>query len=82
MAIWSIVRPFGIHILWPFGIFHYYMVYFSSLGMAYQEKSGSPASKADPALTSGYLFAAPRCQSENGFFLKTFVKLWPPLLLS
>jgi hypothetical protein len=57
-------------------------VHFYRFGTLYQEKSGSPASKADPALTSGYLFAAPRCQSENGFFLKTFVKLWPPLLLS
>jgi hypothetical protein len=24
IAIWSILRPFGIHTLWPFGIFHGY----------------------------------------------------------
>jgi hypothetical protein len=55
MAIWSTLRPFGIHcghlvyfvviwhILWLFGIFCGYLVYFSSFGMLYQEKSGNTA---------------------------------------
>jgi hypothetical protein len=43
IATWSILRPFGVHILWPFSIFHGYLVYFSRFGMLYQEKSGNPA---------------------------------------
>jgi hypothetical protein len=31
------------YILWPFDIFHTYLVYFSRFGMLYQEKSGNPA---------------------------------------
>jgi hypothetical protein len=34
MAIWNI--------LWPFGLFYGYLVYFSRIGMLYQEKSGNP----------------------------------------
>jgi hypothetical protein len=33
--------------LWPFCIFYGYLVYFSRLGMLYQEKSGNPV----PTLT-------------------------------
>jgi hypothetical protein len=29
--------------LWPFGIFCCHLVYFSRIGMPYQEKSGNPA---------------------------------------
>jgi hypothetical protein len=28
MTIWSILQPFGIGILWPFGIFYGHLVYF------------------------------------------------------
>jgi hypothetical protein len=35
MAIW--------YILWPFGIFYVYLVYFYHFGMLYNEKSGIPA---------------------------------------
>jgi hypothetical protein len=38
MAIW--------YILWPFGIFYGYLVYFSRFGMLYQEKSGNPGTEA------------------------------------
>jgi hypothetical protein len=38
-AIWCILLPFGIPILWPFGIF---CGHFSRFGMLYQEKSGNP----------------------------------------
>jgi hypothetical protein len=31
------------HILWPFGTLYFYLVYFSRVGMLYQEKSGNPA---------------------------------------
>jgi hypothetical protein len=43
-AIWSILRPFGICILWPLSIFSGYSVYFSLFGMLHQEKSGNPVS--------------------------------------
>jgi hypothetical protein len=39
---WSILWPFGIGILRPFGIFYGYLVYFPRFGMLYQEKSGNP----------------------------------------
>jgi hypothetical protein len=38
MAVWSILRPFGIFC----GHVVYFMVYFSCFGMLYQEKSGNP----------------------------------------
>jgi hypothetical protein len=31
MAIWSILLPFGMYILWPLGKFYGYLVYFSVL---------------------------------------------------
>jgi hypothetical protein len=31
------------YILWSFGIFYGYLVYFSRLGRLYQKKSGNPA---------------------------------------
>jgi hypothetical protein len=44
MSIWSILWLFGIHILWPFGLFMYgYLVYVSRIGMSRQEKAGNPA---------------------------------------
>jgi hypothetical protein len=30
------------YMLWPFGIFHGYLVHFSHFGMLHQDKSGSP----------------------------------------
>jgi hypothetical protein len=39
---WHILWPFGICILWTFGIFYGHLVYFSHFGMLYQEKSGNP----------------------------------------
>jgi hypothetical protein len=43
MAIWSILRPFGIDILCPFVTFYGYMEYFSRFGMLYQDTSGNHA---------------------------------------
>jgi hypothetical protein len=40
--IWYVFWPFGIPILWLFGIFSGYLVYFLRFGMMYQEKSGNP----------------------------------------
>jgi hypothetical protein len=31
------------YILWPFGIFYVFLVYFFHFGMMYQEKSGNPS---------------------------------------
>jgi hypothetical protein len=31
--------------LWPFGLFYGHLLYFSSFGMFYQEKSGNPVPK-------------------------------------
>jgi hypothetical protein len=43
MAIWPILLPVGIHIVWPFGIFlTIWYTYFSRFGMLHQEKSGNP----------------------------------------
>jgi hypothetical protein len=41
MTIWSILSSLW-YILWPFGIFYGFMVYFSRFGMLYQENSGNP----------------------------------------
>jgi hypothetical protein len=41
LAIWSIFRPFGICILWPFGAFYGHLVYFPRFGMLYQEIYGN-----------------------------------------
>jgi hypothetical protein len=41
LCIWSI--------LWPFGIFHGYLVHFARFGMMYQEKSGNPVLKDSAA---------------------------------
>jgi hypothetical protein len=45
IALWSILQPFGIHILCIFG----HLVYFSRFGVLHQEKSGKPATKAGSA---------------------------------
>jgi hypothetical protein len=39
---WYILRSFGKCILWPFGSFYGHLVHFSSFGVLYQEKSGNP----------------------------------------
>jgi hypothetical protein len=53
-AIRSILLPFGIHSLWPFGVVSGHLVYFmviwyvgmfSRFGMLHQEKSGDPGGK-------------------------------------
>jgi hypothetical protein len=38
---WSILWPFGIHILWSFGIFYGHLVYFPRFGILNYEKSGN-----------------------------------------
>jgi hypothetical protein len=63
MAVWSILRPFGIGILWPFGLFYGHLVYLrplgifcghlvnvSRFGMLYQEKSGNPGQERMPSI--------------------------------
>jgi hypothetical protein len=37
---WSILRPFDVGILEPFGVI--YIVHFSRVGKLYQDKSGNP----------------------------------------
>jgi hypothetical protein len=44
MAIWSILRPFGIFVAILVNIFHGHLVHFSSFGILYQEQSGNPGS--------------------------------------
>jgi hypothetical protein len=60
MAIWYVLRPFGIfyghlvyftaiwYILRPFGFFYGYLVYFSRFDALYQENSDNPASTYAP----------------------------------
>jgi hypothetical protein len=42
MAIWNILRPFDVYILWQFGTFCFRLVYLTHFGMLYHEKSGNP----------------------------------------
>jgi hypothetical protein len=35
------LRPFGIYVLWSFGVFSVRLVYFSRFGMLYKEKPGN-----------------------------------------
>jgi hypothetical protein len=42
MDIWSILRPFGIPIVWPFGTLWGNSYIFPRVGKLYQEKSGNP----------------------------------------
>jgi hypothetical protein len=39
MANWSILRPFGIGTLWPFGRFHGYLVYFFPVLVNFTKKN-------------------------------------------
>jgi hypothetical protein len=43
MDIWSILFPFGMHILWPFGNVVVTWYIFPRFGVLFQEKSGNPA---------------------------------------
>jgi hypothetical protein len=50
---WHIICTLGLfyfaiwYILWPFGIFYGYLVYFSHFGRLFQEKSGNPGCAAE-----------------------------------
>jgi hypothetical protein len=43
ITIWNILRPSGIHILWPYGKLPVLWFIFPHFGILYQEKSGNPA---------------------------------------
>jgi hypothetical protein len=57
MAIWSTYFTGVWYILWPFGIFYGYLVYFSRFGTLYQEKSGNPVPLLLLQITSFFGFA-------------------------
>jgi hypothetical protein len=68
MAIWSILRPFGIFVAILVNIFHGHLVHFSSFGILYQEQSGNPG--------SGFSYPVLKSNSRSELVFGTFFQFW------